>query len=176
MFNFRYVFLLLLTLFSNNVLAEDYYYTFFGKPTRYSSASEACSSNVGSHKSFSHVTQHSGIPTNYRCFFDLSGGEKTEYGFADRKGHSCPQDTVLDEETGECVPEPNDCEVDATTPAVSHNHKYALLDSNGRPVSIIPPPASLCASSCKVNFLTFDGDPFYYLSGLNQGWAYINTW
>lgn len=176
MFNFVRVFFVSLLLFSGSVFSNDYYYWAQSiKAEKFDSPMSACLSDMPSFATFHSLTQLS--ETHFSCMLIRSKLDNYVYGFSvHRYGSICPPGTEYNSETGECVPPPNDCEVDETTPAIKHEHNYGPLDANGRPISLTPPPPSLCDGSCKVNFVTFDGEPYYYTAGNKVHQVFIETW
>lgn len=172
MLNFVRFLLSGLVLFSSGAFAEDYYWVLSSTPSagKYPSGDLACQSAKEKH---SNITSISFISTgsNYAyCSYYFDNGTKIVGPYTDitvsRYGDSCPLDTEYNAETGECVPEPDQCEagniIDTWAPAFKDPSGYYFPDA----------PPSVCVSSCQYTNIYNAGHSGCKLSGNVESGVY----
>lgn len=106
MFKFRYLFLVILSLYSNIAFSSHYTWANKMSPSVFSSPSAACQAiDIG--LPFKTVEQDS--QSSFHCVYDgyCNYGSPCYNGKAYRSGDSCPPNTEYNPQTGECLtPEP----------------------------------------------------------------------
>ena len=148
MFNFRYIFLFLLTLFSNSAFAIDYYWvTGRTGSLEFDSLSSACTAAAETYQGVD-VTVDKIVrvnDTSFTCRFLRNGTPNLLSTSASRRGDSCPPDTEYNSETGECVPPPHQCE----TGDVIGPYRYSGSLVGGYVVVDPPAPLYACKNGCE---------------------------
>lgn len=154
--------LLILGFWHSSASAEVYYWKKDGAALKFSSPMEACkrhwtdtvSINLFSSGSAAYCVNSQGLNS----------------GIVKRFGDSCPDNTEHNPTTGECVApeepeEPNACEAtNQVTIFHQHKSKNAVSDPEN-----IPPPGSVCLSSCLYTFQYIVRDVYVYKSGEPPG-------
>lgn len=146
MFNFVRILLAGLVLFSGWAFAEDYYWTspIMGS-NKYPSAVAAADATVSSKGWLRWVKLSSDETAWYLNFETQSGGFWSRYTIG-RHGDSCPPDTEYNSETGECVPDPNQCEAGLKVGPYKFG---AYMHAGGFMLEDPSPPSASCISSCQ---------------------------
>ncbi len=155
MFNFRYVFLLVLTLFSSLSFSNDYYRWQskhnYANPILGPYASDpqtACKQHIALLQvarpawSFGSINMLS--ETSARCYVSVQGNLYPDITVT-RHGTECAPNTEYNSETGECVPEPSQCGSELTTikwTIGKLDSAFNVVETNGSP------PSTMCISSC----------------------------
>lgn len=153
MFNFRFVFLFILTLFSNSVFAEDFYFIIsHDQSVKHSSAIAACEYAFTQRPSSEFrrpITLSKVSETSYTCKAKYIGYSWSDFNIAaiTRGGDSCPPNTEYNTETGECVPKPNQCEAGNF---ISIN-KFFPFGGGG-----VRLPPNVCVAGCGANYYETD--------------------
>lgn len=142
MFNFVRVLLAGLVLFSGASFAEDYYWKHNTGKTG-STPLEACTAASSSNTARLR-------PRDSTSFFCDALRTADNYwmtnGYVMRHGDSCPPNTEYNSETGECVPEPNQCEAGLK----AGPYKFgAYMHAGGFMLEDPSPPSASCISSCQ---------------------------
>lgn len=166
MLNFIRALLAGLVLFSSAAFAENYYWqsgVSSLQHIKFSSPTEACQAWTGS-GSFSHIVRDP-YPwaVFYHCFYKDGNGSDINFSQATRVGDSCPENTLLNPETGICEPveEPNQCEAGLK----KGPYKFgAYVHASGFMVEDPSPPTESCSSSCQY-ILDFKGSCYAGNSG-----------
>lgn len=146
MFNFMRFLFAGLMLFSANVFADDYYWMVsgygYGKgSTPHSAVENTITKMTGWVNPGFNCTKKS--ETSFNCLVWYQSGSIRINVY--RSGDSCPPNTEYNEETGECVPPPHQCEVgDVIGP-----YKYPGLLAGGYVVVNPPAPTSACKNGCE---------------------------
>lgn len=147
MFNFVRVLLAGLFLFSANVFAVDYSWTVDGYgygtgATPHSAVENTITKMTGWVNPGFNCTKTS--ETSFNCLVWYRDGSIRINVY--RSGDSCPPNTEYNAETGECVPEPSQCEAGLK----AGPYKFgAYMHAGGFMLEDPSPPSASCISSCQ---------------------------
>ncbi len=151
MFNFIRVLLLGLLLFSCGAFAEDYYWYWGSNASpenRYATALASCAASSTFETRLGSPRSGTQVSINCEVFRKFGGDTEPKWysnGYVTRKGDQCPAGSSYNSETGECVPEPNQCGSELTTikwTIGKLDSAFNVVETKG------PPPATMCISSC----------------------------
>lgn len=140
---------LLLVLLSFRAFSEPYYYT--GEvPGQFSSASAACAADGKDYSTrfkspLVSATASFKQAGYYNCKIVLESNFR--WTVIVRRGDSCPDDKVLNDELGICEPPPKDCSGEKGD-ILTRGSIAGVVNSNGRNYSLSTPPAKACVDSC----------------------------
>lgn len=161
-----------LVLFSNGAFAVDYYWLNGADNISYVSPALACQGAADHYTSTTSYTltvekiTFNSASSGY-CHLLRDGVPRLMGTTLSRRGDSCPAGTEYNSETGECVPEPNQCEAgESSSFEFLYCYDYEGTDTC---VNKKPRPPTFCQSSClyipDYNPETSDADCYAYQNG-----------
>lgn len=175
MFNFLRILLSGLLFFSGGVFAEHYYWTTNGTgDQRFNDAMQACEASVEARNDSNFMRPYSlekrtSVSNSFTCNAAYKPWKGSNFPVSNvtRGGDSCPPNTEYNSETGECVPQPNQCEAGQSS---SFEFLYCY-DYEGTDICVNkkPRPPTFCQNSCvyvpDYNPSTSDADCYAYQNG-----------